>query len=172
MKGQRSDRWVRRTGFVLGLAGAMAMLLAAHVPAAPRALGLDLTIAPAPTGKTLTLRPADQLLAVSGLEPGRVASAHTLVMNPTPRTRRVAMRIMPSSGALDHALMVEATLDGRRLYRGPLGGLRRPTPPFELQSGDGLELRLRVWLPPEATGWRGHIEDLTLDFDSAATPAR
>src|SRR3954451_18006099 len=140
------------------------MLLPASVPAAPRGLGLDLTIAPAPTGKTLTLRPADQLLTVAGMQPGRVASGHTLVMNPTPAKRRVKMRMLSSSHALDRALMVEATLDGRRLYRGALGGLRTPTHAFEIESGDGPELRLRVWLPPDATGWRGHIEDLTLDF--------
>ena len=166
MEKRRSDRWWRRTGFVLGLAGALAMVLAAHVPAAPRGLGLDLTIAPAPTGRMLTLRPADQLLTVAGMQPGRVASAHTLVMNPTSATRRVTMRMLPSSHALDRALMVEATLDGRRLYRGWLEGLRAPTRPFDIESGDGPELRLRVWLPPDATGWRGHIEDLTLDFES------
>lgn len=168
MEERRSYRWWRRTGFALGLAGALAMVLAAHVPASPRGLGLDLTIAPTPTGKTLTLRPADQLLTVAGLQPGRVASAHTLVMNPTPAPRRVTVRMLPSSHALDRALMVEATLDGRRLYRGPLGGLRTPTHPFRLESGDGPELRLRVWLPPDATGWRGHIEDLTLDLGSTA----
>jgi hypothetical protein len=165
---RRSDRWWRRSGFALGLAGVLALVLAAHVPAAPRGLGLDLTIAPAPTGKMLTLRPADQLLTVAGMQPGRVASAHTLLMNPTPDTRHVTMRVLASSHALDRALMVEATLDGRRLYRGPLGGLRTPTHPFDIESGDGPELRLRVWLPPDATGWRGHIEDLTLEFESTA----
>ena len=168
MEKRRSDRWCRRTGFTLGLAGALAVVLAAHVPAAPRGLGLDLTIAPAPTGKTLTLRPADQLLTVAGMQPGRVASGHTLVMNPTPATRHVTMRIISSNHSLDRALMVEATLDGKRLYRGFLGGLREPTGSFDIESGDGPELRLRVWLSPDATGWRGHIEDLTLEFHSTA----
>jgi hypothetical protein len=171
MRRSRSDRWARRAGFVLGLAGTAAVLLAARVPAQPHGLGLDLTVVPAPTSK-LTLRPGGPILTAIGLRAGGGSAGRVTLINPASRTQLVRVRALPSSHDLDRALMVEVRLDGRRLYSGRLGGLRGGTRPGAIQSGDGLPLRVRVWLPPSATGWRGHIEDLTLSFDSAPVAPR
>jgi len=162
---------VRRAGLVLGLTGAAAVLLAARVPARPHGLGLDLTVVPAPTSQ-LTLRPGGPILTATGLRAGGGSAGHVTLINPASRTQLLRVRALPSSHDLDRALMVQVTLEGRRLYSGPLGGLRTPTRPAAIQSGDGLTLQVRVWLPPSAAGWRGHIEDLTLSFDSARVAQR
>ena len=171
MKRSGSDRWVRRAGFVLGLTVAAGVLVAARVPAGPHGLGLDLTVVPAPTSK-LTLRPGGPILTATGLRPGGGSAGRLTLVNPASRTQLVRVTALPSSHDLDLALMIEVTLDGRRLYSGPLGGLRGPTRPAAIQSGDGLPLQVRVWLPPSAAGWRGHTEDLTLSFDSAPVARR
>jgi hypothetical protein len=169
-----SSRWLPRAGFALGLAGAAGGLLAVRVPATPPGLGLDLTVV-ASAPKTLTLRPAQStLLSAPGMRPGgRTASGSVTVLNPTARTQRVQVRVIPSSRGIDRALTVALSADGRRIYRGPLGRLRRPAAhPLVLQSGDGVELRLKAWLPRGATGWSGHIEDLNLAFDAVSATAR
>lgn len=168
-----SDRWLRRAGFVLGLAVAAAGLLAARVPAHPSGLGLDLTVVPS-APDALTLRPPGPLVSAAGMRAGGTgAEGGVTVLNPTARSERVRIRALPSSRAIDRALMVELKAGGRVLYRGRLGGLRRP--PDErlvLATGDGFELHAHFWLPPDADGWRGHIEDITLAFDAAAVKAR
>jgi hypothetical protein len=175
MKTQRSHTWVRRAGFALGLTGAAAVVVAARVPPQPRDLGLDLTIVAVPT-KALTIKPGDPLLTAPGMRAGGAhadATGRLTVINPTAGTRRLRLRAMPSSHALDRALMVEVTIAGTPLYRGPLGGLRRASAAStDLASGDGRTLRVHVWLPPEASGWRGRIEDVNLAFDSAPVTAR
>jgi hypothetical protein len=159
------------TGFVLGLAGAAAALAAARVPAQPPGLGADVEIV-AVAPKSLALKPVGPLLSATGLSAGGAAAEDTTtLMNPTARTQRVRVRARPSSRALDRALMIEVRLDGRSLYSGPLGGLRRRPPGSgELASGDGLPLRIRVWIAPGATGWRGRIEDVNLALDAVPVP--
>jgi hypothetical protein len=171
VKGSRNDRWVRRAGFVLGLAGAAAVLAAARVPAQPRDLGADVELAPV-VPKALTLKPQGPLLSATGLRAGAGGATDTAtLMNPTPRTQRVRLRARPSTRALDRSLRIEVKLDGATLYSGPLGGLRRPSATsLALASGDGLPLKLRVWIPPGATGWRGRIEDVNLAFDAVPVP--
>jgi hypothetical protein len=172
-KRAKSDRWLRRGGFALGLAAAAGGLLAARVPAAPPGLGFDLTVVPT-APKTLTLRPPGPLLTAPGLRAGgKPGEGGVTVLNPTARPEQVRVRAVPSSKGIDNVLMVELTADGRAIYRGPLGGLREPPgPPLVLESGDGVEVRLRAWLPSGARGWRGQIEDLTLTFDAAPAQAR
>ena len=175
MKTRRRQPWVQRAGFALGLIAAVAVVGAARVPAQPRDLGLDLTIVPVPT-KELTIKPSGPLLTAPGMRTGgrhAEATGRLTLINPTTRTQRVRLRAMPSSHALDRALMVEVTIAGTPLYRGPLGGLRRPTAAStDLASGDGHPLVVHVWLPPGATGWSGQIEDVNLAFDAAPVEAR
>jgi hypothetical protein len=175
MKTRSSHRWVRRAGFAVGLMAAAAVVVGARVPPQPRDLGLDLTIVPVPA-KALTIRPGGPLLTAPGMRAGGAhadATGRLTVINPTAGTRRVRLHAMPSSHALDRALMVEVTIAGKPLYRGPLGGLRRATKAStDLASGDGRTLRVHAWLPPEASGWRGRIEDVNLAFDSAPVTAR
>jgi hypothetical protein len=104
---------------------------------------------------------------------GEPADGSVTVLNPTARSRLVRVRALPSSHGIDRALMVELTADGRPVYRGPLGGLRNPAGrPLLLQSGDGVRVRARLWLPAGAHRWRGHIEDLNLAFDAVPVAAR
>jgi len=168
-----SDRWLRRAGFVLGLGVAATALLVARVPAHPPGLGLDLTVVPS-APETLTLRPPGPLLTAPGMRAGgKGAEGGVTVVNPTARTERVRIRALPSSRAIDRSLLVELKAGERVVYSGPLGGLREPVPDAPvLESGDGFELHARFWLPPRATGWRGHIEDLTLTFDAVPAEAR
>jgi hypothetical protein len=169
----QNGRWLQRFGFALGLVAAAAGLLAARVPAEPPGLGLDLTVVPA-APKTLTLRPPGPLLTAPGMQAGgKGAGGSVTVLNPTAGTERVRVRALPSSRAVDRALMVELTAAGRPIYRGPLGGLRNPPgEPIVLQTGDGVAVRLHVWLPAGTRGWRGHIEDIDLAFDSVPAEAR
>jgi hypothetical protein len=169
-----TDRWVRRAGFVLGLAAAAALVGAARLPAQPRDLGLDLTVAAAPPAH-LTVKPGGPLVTASGLRAGgrqSGARGRATLINPSAVAERVRIRALPSSHALDRALMVDLTVAGRAVYHGPLGALRAGARPFRLGSGDALAVGVRVWLPAGATGWHGRIEDLALTFDAVPAPAR
>lgn len=148
-------------------------LLAARVPAHPSGLGLDLTVA-ATAPKTLTLRPPGPLLALPGMRAGgEAAEGGVTVVNPTESTERVSVRLLNPSRDAARALMVELSADDAPVYRGPLEGLESPPGrPLVLASGDGFELHARLWLPRGANGWRGHIEDLTLAFDTTPATAR
>lgn len=171
----RSDNWVRRVGFACGVATVAAVLAAARVPAQPHDLGLDLSVVPAPP-TTLTVKPPGPLITVAGMRAGAGsgdARASATLINPASHPQRVRLRALPSSHALDRSLQVELTLDGRQLYDGDLGGLRRPTRrSLVLQTGGGVPLNVRIRLPAGARGWRGHIEDVDLAFDAVPEPAR
>jgi hypothetical protein len=168
----QSDRWLRRSGFALGLAAVAVALLTARVPAAPHGLGLDLTVV-ATAPETVTLRPPGPLFTASGMRAGgKAARGSVTVVNAGDQGERIRLRALLASDDLDAALMIDASADGRRLYRGPLGGLRSAaTTPLELGPGDGFVLRVDAWVPVGARGWRGHIEDLTLSFQTEPEPA-
>jgi hypothetical protein len=169
----RSDNWVRRAGFACGVVAVASVLAAARVPAQPHGLGLDLSVVPAPIS-TLTVKPPGPLITRAGMRAGRrsgEAHASATLINPASRAQRIRLRALPSSHALDRSLQVELTLDGKRLYSGPLGGLRQATrSSIVLQAGGGVPLQVSVRLPAGAVGWRGRIEDVDLAFD--ATPER
>jgi hypothetical protein len=160
-----SDKWVRRTGFLLGMAIVGALLAGTRMPPPPPGLGLDLTVAPAPSSR-LTLKPAGPLLTASGMRAGSEHSGHITVVNKTARPQDVRVVALPQNRALDGTLMVELTLGDTSVYRGPLGGLRRGSSAARVESGDGPELGMRVWLPEGARGYEGRIEDLNLAFDT------
>ena len=168
MKKARSDIWVRRGGFACGVAAVIVALAAARVPAQPRDLGLDLSIAAAPSA-TLTVKPLRPLIVVAGMRAGgrrSVASGRATVVNPSAQAQRVRVRALPSTHALDRSLQVHLTLAGKPLYHGPVGGLRTPTrESIVLLSGNSAPLRLRVALSSRASHWRGRIEDVDLAFD-------
>ena len=173
--GERSDKWVRRGGFACGLATVAAVVLAARVPAQQHDLGLDLTVIPAPP-TTLALKPTNPLISASGMRagtPSGSADGHAMLINPASRTQRVRLRALPSSTAIDRSLEIDVKLDGKSVYSGPLGGMRKPTPgSVVLQSGDGVPLRIAVHLRDRSTGWRGRIEDVNLAFEVSEVPRR
>lgn len=168
MTKRASHTWVRRAGFLLGFAAMAALLLGTRMPPPPHGLGLDLTVVPAGPER-LTLKPAGPVLTASGMKAGgEPASGGISVVNAFDHAQAIRVRALPESHALDTALKVDVTLDGARLYRGPLGGLRRGSERrVRVESGNAAALKMQVWVPAGATGWRGRIEDLNLALESA-----
>lgn len=173
--GEHSDKWLRRGGFACGLATVAAVVFAARVPAQQHDLGLDLTVVPAPP-TTLTLKPTSPLITASGMRagtPSGSAVGHAMLINPASHTQRVRLRALPSSTAIDRSLEVDVRLADKRIYHGPLRGMRKATAgSVVLQSGDGVPLRLGVRLREGSSGWRGRIEDVNLAFEVTTVPRR
>ena len=170
----RSDIWVRRGGFACGVAAVGLVLAAARVPAQPHALGLDLSVAAAPSS-ALTVKPLRPLIVAQGMRAGgrrSQATGHATVINPSQQAQRVRVRALPSTHALDRSLQIDVTLAGKPLYHGTVSGLRTATrDSIVLLSGNSVPLRVHVSLPDGARGWHGRIEDVDIAFDAEQVAA-
>ena len=170
MTGNKSYRWARRTGFVLGLAFSLVLAVSWQVPAGTGRLGLDVRVIANHTGE-LSVEPVGVFVQGTGLEPraGRdTARGKTTVANTTGRTLEVQMRLLPESHDLDHVLLVDAEANGRPLFAGLLGTVRGGSPSsVRVAPGESFELDVRLQVPAGAgDGYRGRIEDLALELRS------
>lgn len=120
-----ADVWARRVGALVGAVLAAALLASASVAPGSGRLGLDLTIALAPTGEIGVDR-AGPLLAVAGMGEGSGASSGAVGMrNQTGRRLAFRLRALPSTRDGDRTLVVRVASGEQVLYEGALGGLRR-----------------------------------------------
>ena len=161
-----ADQLARRLGALLGVGLAAAVLIGARVPAGSGELGLDLTVAIAPSGEVGVGR-AGPLIAVAGMNERSGAVSGTVELrNQTWRRLPLRLRGLPSARDADQALSVRVAAGGRVLYEGPLGGLRDWTPP-ELVLGPGGKstLSVRAWLTPApGVETAGRIVDVMLEM--------
>jgi len=153
----------RVLSFVVGVAGAVALLGPGRVPADyGAARGAELRVAVSRTGE-LDVAPVGELLAAPNLRPGRQRAARLAVRNHTGEPVRVRLRARAVSRELDGSLLVRLSARRRDLYSGTLGGLREWTRPFPLGPGRGTPVIVRAEMAPGARGYEGRSVDVTLE---------
>ncbi|HEX8074739.1 MAG TPA: hypothetical protein VF545_07135 [Thermoleophilaceae bacterium] len=158
-------RLISLTAFAAGLAAVALAVGGWRIEPGSGKLGLDLRMIASNSGE-LSVRPAGAFVTATGLAPGRVASGHTTLRNETGAGLVVRARALPDSRGVDRELWVELYGDGTRLYRGPLGGLRRwSRGGAGLAAGKRLKLAVRAWVPAGAhERYRGAIVDVPLEL--------
>ena len=159
------QRLISVAAFAAGLAAVAVAVGGWRVEPGSGELGLDLQVIATNSGE-LAATPSGAFVSATALAPGRVVSGHTTLRNETGATLTIRARALPDSPNADRALWVELYGDGQRLYRGPLGGLRRWSPGrARLAGGRRMKLALRAWVPAAAgEGYRGVIVDVPLEL--------
>lgn len=171
MRACRADSWARALGACLGAGLAVTALAGARVPAGTGELGLDLTLAAAPSGE-VGVSPPGPAIAAAGMRAGSGPATGALELrNQTGRPLAFRLRALPSTTDVDRALRVHASARGSVLYHGDLGGLRSWTrETIELGPGGAATVRLRAWLPRDSTRWAGRIVDVPLELSPGRAP--
>jgi hypothetical protein len=153
----------------VGIALAVALVLSWRVAAERTALPAEVTMHAHPAGE-LEFRPAAAFLSARRLEAGGPSASGSLrLRNITPVTLDVRVRLAPSSGALDRALVVRLAVGGRTLAHGRLGRLRGwSVGPLRIRPGRGAVLHARAAVPagPSAAAGGGHDVDIAAEFQA------
>lgn len=166
MRGAAAETWARRLGALAGAVLAVVVLAGAQVAPGSGRLGLDLTVAMAPTGE-VAITPPGPVLSRAGMAPGSAPARGAVELrNQTGRRLPFDLRALPSSRDGDRLLVVRVDSGGRRLYEGPLGGLRRPgAARLALAARERRTLRLSAWVEPRAGGRHaGRIVEVLLEL--------
>lgn len=170
--GKRIESYVRRAGIAAGIALVAVVVLAFRVPDGSGTLGADVIFAISPTGELGVSRPGP-FMTTTGLRPGGTLAGAVEVANQTGRRLQVRLRARPESRDLDRLLRVEVRAGRAVVYRGRLGGFRRTTRAFVLESGHKRELHVRASLPAGVhRGYTGRIETISLELSSTVAGGR
>jgi hypothetical protein len=159
------ERIAQVVGLVLGLAVMAGLITTWRVARGTSALGTDLQVVAVSPGE-LTLTPGGAMLDARAMRPGaRPVAGSVRVLNIAGRPLVVRLRALPSA-SVSGALRAEATLGGRRIVRGALGGLRGwSTGAVRLAAGAAQTLELRTWLDPAAgDAMEGRIVQVSLEL--------
>ena len=167
-----AEVWARRLGALTGIGLALAILAGASVAPGSGRLGLDLTVALAPTGE-VGVDQAGPLLAVAGMQEGPgMASGALGIRNQTGRRLPFRLRARPSTRDADRTLIVRIASGEQVLYDGLLGGLRRGAQrALVLGAGEQRTLSMTARVAPGA-GARtaGRIVDVMLELQAGVRP--
>lgn len=163
-----APRWI---GLAVGLVLAAGLVLSWRLPASGGPLPAQMRILATPAGE-LAVSPAGVFVRGDRLRPGRPGAAGTVtVTNITGEPLALGVRLTPSSPALDRALRVRLSADGRERAAGRLGSLRSWTEGVVvLGAGESTRLRARVDLTagPAAVEAGGQIVETTMELRGRA----
>jgi hypothetical protein len=163
----RIEKWVKRTGVVLGIAAVGAVALAFRVPDGSGVLGADVILAVAPTGE-LGVSPSGPFVTATGMRAGSEVRGEFRLHNQTGRPLLTGLRALPESRDLDSVLRVEIRSGAQPLFKGTLGKLRRGARIGVLRGGEQRRLRFRAWIPASLrAGFAGRIETVSLRLRSS-----
>jgi hypothetical protein len=156
----------RAAGAAVGIAVAVALLVASQPSATIRALPASVDFTLSPPG-TLAANPAPPapLLRATRLEPGtRRTTASFRLQNQSGTTLRVGVRAKPDARSLDGIVRVRIGSGRRLLADTTLQGLRQGTPATVLmRSGASRHFDLEAWIPATVTdGYQGRIVQVAL----------
>lgn len=161
-----SPTTARAAGVLTGLAAFAALVVGTRLPPGPEVLGVDVTIAIAPTGE-LGVQPAGPVLIESGLRPGQDPGRHaTQVMNRTGQPLLVTIKARPNGDDLDGALHLDLHLDSQPLWSGAERDLRSSGVQFRLEPGHDMRLGLAAAVPADAERWSGRVVNVDLVLSS------
>jgi hypothetical protein len=164
------DERLRWLALIAGVAMVVSVVLTARVPRGMGLASADVVFLAAPTGE-LGVSPVGAFLSGTGLEPSSESRGHLAVTNQTGKRLSVRVRALPESRDLDAALRVEIASDGRRLFDGTLGDLRRGAD-VAVDPGVTARLDFHAWLPQSLRdGYRGRVVSVTFDLGSRAVDA-
>jgi hypothetical protein len=164
------DERLRWLALIAGVAMVVSVVLTARVPRGTGMASADVVFLAAPTGE-LGVSPVGAFLSGTGLVPSSESRGHLAVTNQTGKRLSVLVRALPESGDLDAVLRVQIASDGRRLFDGTLGDLRRGAD-VAVDPGVTARLDLRAWLPKSLRdGYQGRVVSVTFDLGSRAVDA-
>jgi hypothetical protein len=155
-------------GFLLGALVIIVALAGWRLPRGAGYAGSDVYLIAQPTGE-LAVAPTGSVLSTRDLSPGEHASGGFGIVNQTGKKLAVQLRVLPDSTALDGLLRIEVRADGRPLFSGQLGSLRRWTSRSAmLPVRAHARLTLRIWFPATApSGWQGQVETVPIELRAA-----
>jgi hypothetical protein len=167
MDSRRKDVWAGRAGLLIGLALAAVAVAGWTLPAGDRPEGVRVSLTAAPTGE-LEVAPPHRVLRSGPLHAGDGLQGTVVITNLTGEARRAQVRTVAPSRELDHDVRVLATSKDRELLAGPLGSARAWGRPVEIRSGAAIRVRVRLSVPPSASGYENRAADLRLEMRSEA----
>jgi hypothetical protein len=145
------ERWPARAGLVIGLAAAVALVLAFRIPGGEPVLGASVAFTSAPIGE-LAVSPAGMFLESPDLRAGAAATGRFTVTNLTGRSRAVSFRAVGGGRDLDEMLHVQIRGGPVRIFVGTLASLRGGTQVLTLRPGERRQLTVRMSVPASADG--------------------
>ena len=161
----RSKSLARWTGFLVGFAAAIAIVVLGRVEAHEGVPAARLTMATKPTDALLTEPAGVKFFSSGELRPGRPArgaSGDLVVTNLTQRRMSVALRARPSTDDLDRVVRIEMQAASKPLFDGLLEELRSGHR-FVLEGTQRKRLEVRAWIPASVEeGYHGREVDVDL----------
>jgi hypothetical protein len=153
--------FVRAAGALIGLAIALALLVAARPGEAGPGLPASVRFDVSPPGElALAPAPPSPALVADSLRPGgqRRAAAFEL-QNQSGRAMAVSLRGEPDSRSLDGLLRIRLSVGRRVLADTTLQGLRKGSGSVvSLRPGQARRFELRTWIPANVTtGYEGRL---------------
>jgi len=164
--GPKNSGYIRLTGFLLGCALAVGLVLSGRTPEGHAGSPASLTISSKPTTE-LGVSPAGELLSERNLKPGgRQAHATVGIANFTAHALPVRLRVASTGQDLDRILVIELGTPGKRLFRGRLGELRSWSKrPLRLAPRQKRRVEIRAWIPASVRdGYQGRSADVELEW--------
>jgi hypothetical protein len=164
------DERLRWLAVIAGVAMVAAVVVTARVPRGTGIASADVVFIATPTGE-LGVSPVGAFLSGTGLVPSSESHGHLSVTNQTGKRLSVLVRALPESRDLDDVLRVEIAADGRRVFDGTLGDLRRGAD-VALEPGVTAPLDFRAWLPDSVRdGYQGRVVSVSFDLGSKPVDA-
>ncbi|HVX32321.1 MAG TPA: hypothetical protein VHA80_04200 [Solirubrobacterales bacterium] len=165
MTTRQQKKLAAAAGAIVGVAFAVALLIASRPGAAGSPLPAALRVSMAPGGALeVTPAPPRPLLDGRSLRPGgRPATADFRLRNQTGSTLATTLVAKADSTALDGLLRVRILAGGAPLADTTLQGIELHPPTLRLRSGEARRLRLDAWIPGGIlAGWQGRLVQVTL----------
>ena len=168
MKAQTSHI-LRFTGFAIGAVLAIGWVLSGRMPESQAEAPARLSIASQPTTE-LGVSPAGARFLTGRLMPaGRPARGTLTVSNFGRRPLRFRMRVKSPQRDLDAVVRLRVQAGERRIFEGPLAGLRAWTRSgVRVLAGRRQEVDFRAWVPMSVeSGFEGRSVELQLEWQKA-----
>jgi hypothetical protein len=162
-------QFVRAGSFLAGLAVAAIAVAGWRVPTSSIS-GAHLQATAVGTSE-LRSTPAHPFLVSGDLKPGRSlpVSGQVSLRNTMEQPLAVRLDAVPDNADLDHLLMVKASVAGKSVYVGTLGGLRTPSKrDFVVPTHASRQLQMRFWLPASVhSGYENREAKVSIQFKLA-----
>jgi hypothetical protein len=164
-------QFVRAGSFLAGLALAAIAVAGWRVPT-PNASGAHLQLAALGTSELRTSPAHRPFLVTSTLKPGSHGRVNGQVSLHNTMEQPLAIRIhaVPDVADLDHTLRVKASVAGKTLYAGTLGGLRSWSKQrFVIPMHQSRQMRMQLSLPRSLhQGYQNYEAKISIEFKLAA----
>jgi len=151
----------------VGIGLCLVALAAWRLPTSGSPPGLDLRLIAVPPGE-LTVSPVGVLASTRAMQAGDKPVGGTLELRNIAGRRLLVRPVgLPSAKGLARLLRLRILAGEVVLASGPVASLERPLGEgVEIPPRASRQVEVSAWLPPGASGYRGHILDVTLELRS------